>query len=137
MKRFARTRSEIPARQPAPGVAQCKVGSMEEDGIRYGFTTQALIAKTAPTATTIVTTQSMSVGHGAGKLAVSRSTGPLTKQSSHGFARAARSRCGRGHPRGGLPEPPTRETLQAACTGETRVLLRAPGKNSRTWHSRR
>ena len=47
--------------------------------MRYGFTIHALIASTAPTATTIVTTQSTIVGHGAGRPEVRRSTGPLTK----------------------------------------------------------
>ena len=60
MKRFASTRSEKRrAGSPGPGAAQCSVGSIEEDGIRYGLTTQALIASTIATAPTIVTSQSM------------------------------------------------------------------------------
>ena len=46
MKRFASTRSEKRASQPCPGRAQCSVGSIDEDGIRYGLTTHALIAST-------------------------------------------------------------------------------------------
>jgi hypothetical protein len=75
MSRFASTRAEKRASQPGPGTAQCRVGSMDEDGMRYGFTTQALIASTMATAPTIVTTQSMATRHGRGSPAVSRSTG--------------------------------------------------------------
>jgi hypothetical protein len=39
---------------------------MEDDGIRYGFTTQALMASTAATAIAIVSAQSTIVGQGAG-----------------------------------------------------------------------
>ena len=39
--------------QPGCGSAQCSVCSIDEDGIRYGFTIHALIASTAPTATTM------------------------------------------------------------------------------------
>ena len=39
MKRFASTRSEHRDSQPLPGRAQCSVGSIEDDGIRYGLTT--------------------------------------------------------------------------------------------------
>jgi hypothetical protein len=42
------------------------VGSIEEDGMRYGFTTHALIASTATTASAIVSAQSTTVGQGAG-----------------------------------------------------------------------
>src|SRR5580765_1817833 len=67
MKRLASTRSEKCARQPLPpAAAQCSVGSMEDDGIRYGFTTNDLIAKTIATAPTIVTIQSMIARHGWG-----------------------------------------------------------------------
>jgi hypothetical protein len=56
----------VPASQPGSGAAQWSVGSIEDDGIRYGFTTHALIASTAATAIAIVSTQSTIVGHGAG-----------------------------------------------------------------------
>ena len=67
MKRFASTRSERRASQPWPGRAQCSVGSIDEDGIRYGFTTQALIASTIAIAPTIVTIQSIAIRHGRGQ----------------------------------------------------------------------
>ena len=59
MKRFASTRSEKRDSQPEPGRAQCSVGSIDDEGIRYGFTTQALIASTMAIAPMIVTAQSM------------------------------------------------------------------------------
>ena len=58
MKRFASTRSENRASQPEPGRAQCSVGSIDDDGIRYGLTTHALIASTIAIAPMIVTAQS-------------------------------------------------------------------------------
>src|SRR5262245_22256205 len=66
MKRFASTRSEKRARQPAPLEPQCSVGSIDDDGMRYGVTTHALIASTIAIAPTIVTTQSMIPRHGCG-----------------------------------------------------------------------
>src|SRR5438874_8131086 len=67
MKRFARTRSEKCARHPLPPPrAQWSVGSIDDDGIRYGLTTHALIASTIAIAPTIVTTQSMIARHGCG-----------------------------------------------------------------------
>src|SRR3954447_4366106 len=66
MNRFARTRSEKRARQPDPPVPQCSVGSIDEDGMRYGFTTHALIASTIATAPTMVTIQSMIPRQGCG-----------------------------------------------------------------------
>src|SRR3954451_14806431 len=66
MNRFASTRSEKRARQPEPPVPQCSVGSIDDDGILYGFTTQALIARTIATAPTMVTIQSMMPRHGCG-----------------------------------------------------------------------
>src|SRR5436853_7754610 len=74
MKRLASTRSERRASQPAPP-AQWSVGSIEEDGIRYGLTTQALIASTIATAPTIVTIQSIVIRQGRGSRHVSRSIG--------------------------------------------------------------
>ena len=75
MKRLASTRSERRASQPWPGRAQCSVGSIEDDGIRYGFTTQALIASTIAIAPAIVTIQSIATRHGRGRPAVMRSSG--------------------------------------------------------------
>jgi hypothetical protein len=67
MNLFASTRSEKCARQPLPpALAQCSVGSIDEDGIRYGFTTYDLIANTIAIAPTIVTIQSMIARHGCG-----------------------------------------------------------------------
>jgi hypothetical protein len=66
---------ERPASQPWPGRAQWSVGSIELDGIRYGLTTQALIASTIAIAPTIVTIQSIAIRHGRGNPAVRRSSG--------------------------------------------------------------
>src|SRR5437764_10896416 len=85
MNRFASTRSEKRASQPLVGsngllaFAQCSVGSIEDDGIRYGFTTQALIASTIAIAPAIVTIQSIAIRHGRGSPAVSRSSGFLER----------------------------------------------------------
>ena len=102
MKRFASTRSERRAWQPSPGRAQCSVGSIDEDGIRYGFTTQALIASTMRIAPAIVTIQSIAIRHGRGSRCVSRSTGFRERCSGwrrlrlgHGLGRASAS-VGRG-----------------------------------------
>ena len=75
MKRFASTLSENRPSQNAVGRAQWNVGSIEGDGIRYGFTTQALIASTIATATTIVTSQSTTIRTGRGNHPVTRSSG--------------------------------------------------------------
>src|ERR671933_238385 len=74
MKRLASTRSERRASQPSLP-AQWSVGSIEDDGIRYGLTTQALIASTIATAPAIVTIQSIAIRHGRGSRYVSRSIG--------------------------------------------------------------
>src|ERR671918_1258351 len=75
MKRFASTRSENLDSQPAAGRAQCSVGSIDEDGMRYGLATQALIASTIATAPTIVTTQSTMIRARRGRRPVTRSSG--------------------------------------------------------------
>src|SRR4051794_12458185 len=75
MKRFARTRSDSLASQPPLGRAQCSVGSIEDDGIRYGFTTQALIASTIAIAPAIVTIQSIAIRQGLGSRVVIRLMG--------------------------------------------------------------
>ncbi len=51
--------SRLAARRP--GRAQWSVGSIDDDGIRYGLTTQALIARTIAIAPTIVTIQSTAI----------------------------------------------------------------------------
>ena len=88
MNRFASTRSEKRASQPLPGRAQCSVGSIEDDGIRYGFTTYALIASTIAIAPTIVTIQSMGSATAAATR-VSRSIG--LRRADCGSAPAARA----------------------------------------------
>ena len=75
MKRFASTRSEKRASQPCAGLAQCSVGSIDEDGIRYGLTTHALIASTIAIAPTMVTIQSIVTRRPCGRPCVRRSTG--------------------------------------------------------------
>src|SRR2546426_12492490 len=75
MNRFASTRSEVLDSQPVPGRAQCSVGSIDDDGIRYGFTTHALIASTIAIAPAIVTIQSIVIRQPRGRLRVRRSIG--------------------------------------------------------------
>ena len=75
MKRFASTRSEKSATQPGYGFAQWSVGSIDDDGIRYGFTTHALIASTIAIAPTIVTIQSIVIRQPRGRFRVARVTG--------------------------------------------------------------
>ena len=87
MKRFASTRSEKRASQPLAGRAQCSVGSIEDDGIRYGLTTHALIASTIAIAPTIVTTQSIVIASPCGRPRVSRSTGLREWNSPSPWAR--------------------------------------------------
>src|ERR687886_367089 len=86
MKRFASTRSERFASQPGPP-AQWSVGSIDDDGIRYGLTTHALIASTMATAPAIVTIQSIATRHGRGRPRVRRSTG--FRDGRRSFAGAA------------------------------------------------
>src|SRR5919108_4362424 len=66
------TRSEKRARQPEAGRAQCSVGSIEDEGTRYGFATSASNASTKATASEIVITQSSTRCHGAGSRATRR-----------------------------------------------------------------
>src|SRR2546428_7780424 len=82
MKRLASTRSEKRASQPLPGRAQCSVGSIDEDGIRYGFTIQALIASTIAIAPAIVTIQSIVIRQPRGRLRVMRVTGLSVRRCS-------------------------------------------------------
>src|SRR4029453_2422407 len=97
MNRFASTRSEKRAVQPSPAPAQWRVGSIDEDGIRYGFTTHALMGGTIATAPTTVTIQSIAIRHGRGRRWVRWSTGFLTTASAPGSARAATRRSAHGH----------------------------------------
>src|SRR5918992_4752177 len=78
MKRFASTRSDVSAWQASPGSAQWSSGSIDDDGIRYGFTTQALSARTIRIAPASVTIQSMPTRRGRGRRCVRRSTGLRT-----------------------------------------------------------
>src|SRR5262245_23013943 len=75
MKRFASTRSDQCASQPCPGLAQCRVGSIDEEGIRYGLITHALIASTIAIAPMIVTAQSIAIRQPRGRPEVRRSIG--------------------------------------------------------------
>src|SRR5258708_39066980 len=75
MKRFARTRSEKRASQSEAGRAQWSAGSIDDDGIRYGLTTNALIRRTIAIAPAIVTAQSTIVRHGCGSRRARRSIG--------------------------------------------------------------
>ena len=75
MSRFASTRSENRASHPEAGFAQWSVGSIDDEGIRYGLTTNALTSSTIATAPTIVTAQSTTTRMGSGSPRVSRSTG--------------------------------------------------------------
>src|SRR5207247_2503860 len=98
------TRSESRASQPGPGRAQCSVGSIEDEGIRYGFTTHCLIASTVAIAPAIVTTQSIAIRQGRGRRCVSRSIGlrdrlrgrSLIGFSTGGYAGGVRYSSGRG-----------------------------------------
>ena len=76
MNRFASTRSfELP-RQPDWPV-QWKVGSIDDDGIRYGLTMKPLTRRTTPTAIRIVIAQSAGVRQRGGRRCVSRAIGPF------------------------------------------------------------
>src|SRR5579872_3000558 len=64
--RLTSTRSLDDPRHHSPGLAQCSVGSIDDDGMRYGFAISASKTRTNAIATTIVTTQSASFRHGIG-----------------------------------------------------------------------
>src|ERR671936_70461 len=87
MSRSASTRSDVLASHPWPGRAQWSVGSIDDDGIRYGFTTHALIARTIATAPAIVTTQSIATRQPCGRPGKRRSIG-LRDFFSSGFGPA-------------------------------------------------
>src|SRR5919201_7174334 len=108
LNRFARTRSETRASHPTPGRAQWSVGSIEEEGIRYGFTTHALIASTIPTAPAIVTIQSIAIRQGRGRPAVRRSIGFRERRRSGASTTgcgSATGAAGGGAGQGGPPPP--------------------------------
>src|SRR5690348_16954990 len=93
MNRFASTRSERRASQPSPGRAQCRVGSIDDDGIRYGFTTNHLIITTMKIAPAMVTIQSIAMRHGRGSPEVARSMG-LRERRAGSAAAGSGSRYG-------------------------------------------
>src|SRR5260370_39892576 len=66
------TRSLNEPRQSAAGFAQWSVGSIDADGMRYGFAISASKARTNAIATVIVTAQSRIVRHGCGSRLVVR-----------------------------------------------------------------
>src|SRR5438105_7992211 len=82
MNRFASTRSEKCASQPLLGRAQWRVGSIEEDGIRYGLITQVLIPITIATAPTIVTIQSIAMRQPRGRSRVIATIGFRGRRSA-------------------------------------------------------
>src|ERR671936_753363 len=107
MNRFASTRSERRASQPCPP-AQWRVGSMDEDGIRYGLTTQALIARTIAIAPAIVTIQSIAIRHGRGRRWVRRSIGLReTRGDSTSTGAGAGTRLGGSVTAGAATDPPS------------------------------
>src|SRR5215468_7113248 len=101
MNRFASTRSEKRASQPAAGLAQWSVGSIDDDGIRYGLTTHSLIASTIAIAPTIVTTQSIVTRRCGGRPSVSRSTGLRERRRGGGSGSGRGSGCAGGSGGGG------------------------------------
>src|ERR671931_2047130 len=92
MNRFASTRSDSRASQPGPP-AQWRVGSIDEDGIRYGLTTHALIASTIAIAPAIVTIQSIAIRQGRGSRYVSRSIGLRERRCGAGSAAGTGAGC--------------------------------------------
>src|SRR6266545_3822086 len=78
MNLLASTRSERDASQSGSGRAQWSVGSIDGDGIRYGFTTQVFTARTIRTAPTIVRTQSTRTRLLCERFGKSLSIGPRT-----------------------------------------------------------
>src|SRR4026209_1386388 len=120
MNRFARTRSEKRDSQPLPGLAQCSVGSIDDDGIRYGLTTYALIASTIATAPRIVIAQSMAIRHWRGKPCVRTSIGFLRTRSLPDFALVAMSESGRGRRRAAPLAPASRESRAGECSADIR-----------------
>src|SRR4029453_16374390 len=129
MNRFARTRSDQRDSQPLPGRAQCSVGSIDDDGIRYGLTTYALIASTIAIAPRIVIAQSMAIRHWRGRPWVKRSIGFLTR-FLRGFALVATPQSFRDRRRAGSPARASRETRPAWCSGDTRARPRALRRSS-------
>src|SRR4051812_49897627 len=105
MNRFASTRSEKRDSQPLPGRAQWRVGSIDEDGIRYGLTTQALIASTIAIAPTMVTIQSIASRQPRGRLRVARVIGFREWRAWSSSEAIGTGPAGRGPPPPPAPEP--------------------------------
>src|SRR4051795_11191578 len=129
MKRFASTRSEKRAVHSDPGLAQWSVGSIEDDGIRYGLTIHALIARTIAMAPAIVTIQSMIVRQGWG--IPSRTSGFSPRRGGSGGGPGARGGSlgshgggSRGPGGGGAPPPPRRGAARPAPTAAARGARR-------------
>src|SRR6476620_4092427 len=120
MNLFASTRSEKRDSHPLPGFAQCSVGSIDDDGIRYGFTTYALIASTIATAPRIVIAQSMAIRHWRGKPCVRTSIGFLRTRSLPYSALAATPGSVRDRRRGVRPARASLETRAGGCSAGTR-----------------
>src|ERR1051325_4410901 len=83
MNRLARIRSDVPASQPCAGRAQWRVGSIEDDGIRYGLTTHAFSPRTTRPgrATGRVRIQSTTDRWRRERFGKRRSSGPRTRGS--------------------------------------------------------
>src|SRR5919199_1581885 len=137
MNRFASTRSEVLDSHPWPGRAQWSVGSIEDDGIRYGFTTHCLIASTIAIAPAMVTIQSIAIRHGRGRRCVIRSTG-LRDRFCAGAGAATVARGGGGGGAGcrpaAPPRPPTPPSAGPKATPDPLLLpsrvLPGPGSGS-------
>src|SRR5580765_6240665 len=99
MIRFAITRSETRDLQPSAGFPQWRVGSIEAEGILYGFAISAWKTSTPTTARVIVSVQSISVRSGLGNRDSDRSRTRIANQD----ATPAGPSCG---PRfGNVPRP--------------------------------
>ena len=133
MNRFASTRSEKRASQPDAGWAQWSVGSIEDDGIRYGLTTYALTSSTIATAPTIVTSQSTTTRIGSGSPRVRRSTGLRECRPRTGRRRrrsrtrprrpAGARRRARGRPASSLSSRSARRKRRAAVVAVGRLAV--------------
>src|SRR5580765_8058036 len=81
MNRFARTRSLKWGSQPVAGRAQWSVGSIDDDGMRYGLTTHCLSASTMMIAPPIVKTQSSTTRTSRGRFGNMRPSGSFTARA--------------------------------------------------------
>ena len=118
MNRFASTRSLKRASQPSAGRAQWSVGSMDDDGIRYGLTTHALSARTMTIAPAIVNTQSRATRTPRGRPGKSRPSGSshrtCSRRQASIFAWSPESRIGH-LPAPELGRPRVVRVLEAAA----------------------